>query len=153
MHASIPFIAMLRKAVIMPKIAIACTIACAIAGQAMGARMERDRLAKAAAAAVGGSLEDVTVTKATSSQEDLARLQRSAQRDKGRRGAAIKLAPQGMGSAFIKDSGDGDTSPPGVGRVGWHLDEWWMEPPIAAVGAFKRIMGVPEDSALAVRVY
>lgn len=43
-HTSIPFIAMLRKAVIMPKIAIVCTIAAAIAGQALGAQMERERL-------------------------------------------------------------------------------------------------------------
>jgi hypothetical protein len=43
-HASIPFIAMLRKAIIMPKIAIVCTIAAAIAGQAIGAKMERERL-------------------------------------------------------------------------------------------------------------
>jgi hypothetical protein len=43
-HASIPFVAMLRKAVVMPKIAIACTIAMAIAGQAIGVKMERERL-------------------------------------------------------------------------------------------------------------
>lgn len=43
-HACIPFIAMLRKAVIMPKYAILLTIATAIAGQAMGARLERKRL-------------------------------------------------------------------------------------------------------------
>ncbi|KAJ9510554.1 hypothetical protein QJQ45_026627, partial [Haematococcus lacustris] len=43
-HASIPFIAMLRKAVIMPKYAILFTIATAIAGQAVGARLERKRL-------------------------------------------------------------------------------------------------------------
>jgi hypothetical protein len=43
-HASIPFIAMLRKAVIMPKYAILFTIAAAVAGQAMGARLERKRL-------------------------------------------------------------------------------------------------------------
>eukprot|EP00197_Chlamydomonas_leiostraca_P011322 CAMPEP_0202866116 /NCGR_PEP_ID=MMETSP1391-20130828/7207_1 /ASSEMBLY_ACC=CAM_ASM_000867 /TAXON_ID=1034604 /ORGANISM="Chlamydomonas leiostraca, Strain SAG 11-49" /LENGTH=381 /DNA_ID=CAMNT_0049546037 /DNA_START=20 /DNA_END=1165 /DNA_ORIENTATION=+ len=46
-HASIPFIAMLRKAVIMPKYAILFTIATAIAGQAMGAKLERRRLAMA----------------------------------------------------------------------------------------------------------
>mmetsp|Transcript_12376 Transcript_12376/g.26732 ORF Transcript_12376/g.26732 Transcript_12376/m.26732 type:complete len:409 (-) Transcript_12376:598-1824(-) len=43
-HATIPFIAMLRKAVIMPKYAILFTIAAAVAGQAMGARMERKRM-------------------------------------------------------------------------------------------------------------
>ncbi len=43
-HASIPFIAMLRKAVIMPKYAIIFTIAAAVAGQAIGARLERQRI-------------------------------------------------------------------------------------------------------------
>lgn len=45
-HASIPFIAMLRKAVIMPKYAILFTIATAIAGQAMGAKLERRRMGR-----------------------------------------------------------------------------------------------------------
>lgn len=44
-HATIPFIAMLRKAVLMPKWAIAFTIAAAVIGQVMGARYERTRLA------------------------------------------------------------------------------------------------------------
>ncbi|KAF5839233.1 hypothetical protein DUNSADRAFT_1267 [Dunaliella salina] len=44
-HASIPFIAMLRKAVIMPKYAILFSIATAIAGQTIGSRMERRRVA------------------------------------------------------------------------------------------------------------
>lgn len=48
-HASVPFVAMLRKAVIMPKLAIILTIACAVAGQQMGARLERSRLAAVAA--------------------------------------------------------------------------------------------------------
>eukprot|EP00899_Mesostigma_viride_P011903 jgi/Mesvir1/20713/Mv14909-RA.1 len=38
-HASIPFIVLLRKAVIMPKWAIAFTISAAILGQALGARL------------------------------------------------------------------------------------------------------------------
>ncbi|KIZ01074.1 hypothetical protein MNEG_6888 [Monoraphidium neglectum] len=44
-HATIPFVAMLRKAVVMPKLAIAVTIAAAIAGQVIGSRLERARLA------------------------------------------------------------------------------------------------------------
>ncbi|KAG0555060.1 hypothetical protein M758_12G144900 [Ceratodon purpureus] len=44
-HATIPFIAMLRKAVVMPKYAIAFTIGSAVLGQAVGARAERMRLA------------------------------------------------------------------------------------------------------------
>ncbi|CAM6034843.1 unnamed protein product [Sphagnum compactum] len=48
-HATIPFIAMLRKAVVMPKYAVAFTIGSAILGQAIGARAEKIRLAEAAA--------------------------------------------------------------------------------------------------------
>lgn len=44
-HATVPFIAMLRKAVVMPKYAMAFTIGSAILGQAIGARAERARLA------------------------------------------------------------------------------------------------------------
>ncbi len=43
-HATIPFIAMLRKAVVMPKYAVAFTIGSAILGQAIGARAEKIRL-------------------------------------------------------------------------------------------------------------
>lgn len=48
-HASIPFIAMLRKAVIMPKYAIIFSLATAIAGQTLGSRLERRRLRSAGA--------------------------------------------------------------------------------------------------------
>lgn len=44
-HATIPFIAMLRKAVVMPKYAVAFTIASAVLGQAVGARAEKFRIA------------------------------------------------------------------------------------------------------------
>lgn len=43
-HATIPFVAMLRKAVLMPRWAILLTIAGAIAGQQMGAKLEKARL-------------------------------------------------------------------------------------------------------------
>eukprot|EP00245_Coleochaete_scutata_P007462 TRINITY_DN22879_c0_g1_i1.p1 TRINITY_DN22879_c0_g1~~TRINITY_DN22879_c0_g1_i1.p1 ORF type:complete len:387 (+),score=71.37 TRINITY_DN22879_c0_g1_i1:134-1294(+) len=43
-HASIPMVAMMRKAVLMPKYAMVFTIAAAIIGQAIGARAERARL-------------------------------------------------------------------------------------------------------------
>lgn len=46
-HATIPFIAVIRKAVVMPKWAIAFTVGSAILGQIMGARLERDRMAAA----------------------------------------------------------------------------------------------------------
>lgn len=43
-HASIPFIAMLRKAVLMPKWAMLMTISAAVVGQVAGSRLERLRL-------------------------------------------------------------------------------------------------------------
>ncbi|KAK9868244.1 hypothetical protein WJX84_007813 [Apatococcus fuscideae] len=44
-HATIPFIALLRKGVVMPRWAILLTITGAIAGQTVGSRLERRRLA------------------------------------------------------------------------------------------------------------
>lgn len=44
-HTPIPFIAILRKAVLMPKWAMALTFTAAVLGQAAGARIERQRLA------------------------------------------------------------------------------------------------------------
>ncbi|XP_074270252.1 uncharacterized protein LOC141593432 [Silene latifolia] len=43
-HAAVPFIAMLRKAVLMPKTAMALTIGASILGQVIGSRAERIRL-------------------------------------------------------------------------------------------------------------
>ncbi|KAJ7943944.1 Zinc finger B-box domain containing protein 1 isoform 1 [Quillaja saponaria] len=43
-HAAVPFIAMLRKSVLMPKTAMAMTIAASILGQVIGSRAERIRL-------------------------------------------------------------------------------------------------------------
>ncbi|XP_047325480.1 uncharacterized protein LOC124929223 [Impatiens glandulifera] len=43
-HAAVPFIAMLRKSVLMPKSAMAFTIAASILGQVIGSRAERYRL-------------------------------------------------------------------------------------------------------------
>jgi hypothetical protein len=57
-HASIPFIAMLRKAVIMPKFAILYTLATAIAGQTIGSRLERRRLQQERAAAGAAAEEE-----------------------------------------------------------------------------------------------
>lgn len=50
-HAAVPFIAMLRKSVLMPKSAMAFTIAASVLGQVIGSRAERYRLK----AMVGGS--------------------------------------------------------------------------------------------------
>ncbi|KAK9265751.1 hypothetical protein L1049_012044 [Liquidambar formosana] len=43
-HAAVPFIAMLRKSVLMPKTAMAFTIAASILGQVIGSRAERYRM-------------------------------------------------------------------------------------------------------------
>ncbi|KAM7493775.1 hypothetical protein LguiB_028384 [Lonicera macranthoides] len=43
-HAAVPFIAMLRKSVVMPKTAMALTIAASVLGQVIGSRAERLRL-------------------------------------------------------------------------------------------------------------
>ncbi|KAL8051789.1 hypothetical protein ABFX02_06G171600 [Erythranthe guttata] len=58
-HAAVPFIAMLRKSVLMPKSAMAFTIGASILGQVIGSRAERHRLltvsaGKKSAAAVDG---------------------------------------------------------------------------------------------------
>lgn len=53
-HAAVPFIAMLRKSVLMPKTAMALTIAASILGQTIGSRAERLRL-KAEAEGLGRS--------------------------------------------------------------------------------------------------
>ena len=43
-HAAVPFIAMLRKSILMPKSAMAFTIAASVLGQVIGSRAERFRL-------------------------------------------------------------------------------------------------------------
>lgn len=48
-HAAVPFIAMLRKSVLMPKAAMAFTIGASILGQVIGSRAERYRLKAIAA--------------------------------------------------------------------------------------------------------
>lgn len=48
-HAAVPFIAMLRKSVLMPKTAMAFTIAASVLGQVIGSRAERHRLKALAA--------------------------------------------------------------------------------------------------------
>ncbi|CAL0300634.1 unnamed protein product [Lupinus luteus] len=48
-HAAVPFIAMLRKSVLMPKSAMAFTIAASVLGQVIGSRAERYRLKALAA--------------------------------------------------------------------------------------------------------
>ncbi|KAK9144162.1 hypothetical protein Sjap_004065 [Stephania japonica] len=47
-HAAVPFIAMLRKSVVMPKTAMAITIGASVLGQVIGSRAERHRIRTAA---------------------------------------------------------------------------------------------------------
>ncbi|MCD7460681.1 hypothetical protein HAX54_044211 [Datura stramonium] len=57
-HAAVPFIAMLRKSVVMPKTAMALTIAASILGQVIGSRAERLRMkAKAESVKVGAHVD------------------------------------------------------------------------------------------------
>ncbi|KAK4761738.1 hypothetical protein SAY87_029622 [Trapa incisa] len=48
-HAAVPFIAMLRKSILMPKSAMAFTIGASVLGQVIGSRAERNRLKAIAA--------------------------------------------------------------------------------------------------------
>ena len=56
-HASIPFISLLRKGVVMPKWAFVLTVAAAVAGQKIGAQLEQQRLGSGQAPG-GSSLPD-----------------------------------------------------------------------------------------------
>lgn len=56
-HAAVPFIAMLRKSILMPKAAMAFTIAASILGQTIGSRVERMRLRSAIEAEVAGAVD------------------------------------------------------------------------------------------------
>lgn len=59
-HASIPFISLLRKGVIMPKWAFVLTVAAAVAGQKIGATLEQQRLGSSQASG-GPSLPDTVL--------------------------------------------------------------------------------------------
>ncbi|XP_073360617.1 uncharacterized protein [Aegilops tauschii subsp. strangulata] len=60
-HAAVPFIAMLRKSVNMPRTAMVFTIAASILGQTIGSRAERIRLKTLAAKGTAGPATAVTV--------------------------------------------------------------------------------------------
>lgn len=75
-HAAVPFIGMLRKSVVMPKTAMALTIAASILGQTIGSRAERLRLKSAVAQSTTVSLTQATVSFRTSGHcgEDAAKI-------------------------------------------------------------------------------
>ncbi|KAI3917306.1 hypothetical protein MKW98_027225 [Papaver atlanticum] len=58
-HADVPFIAMLRKSVLMPKTAMPITIAASILGQVIGSRAERIRIKEEVEAELGGRVATV----------------------------------------------------------------------------------------------
>lgn len=60
-HAAVPFIAMLRKSVLMPKTAMVFTIAASILGQTIGSRAERIRLKLKAEAEAATSQHVVSI--------------------------------------------------------------------------------------------
>lgn len=60
-HASVPFVALLRKAALMPKYAMAFTIAASIVGQTIGAKLEKSRIEKAGASRKVRSVKDCCV--------------------------------------------------------------------------------------------
>ncbi|KAK8497042.1 hypothetical protein V6N11_050866 [Hibiscus sabdariffa] len=57
-HAAVPFIAMLRKSVLMPKTAMALTIGASILGQVIGSRAERHRLKVVAETAISAAMAE-----------------------------------------------------------------------------------------------
>lgn len=59
-HAAVPFIGMLRKSVLMPKTAMAFTIAASILGQVIGSRAERIRMKAVAARKLNVAENSVT---------------------------------------------------------------------------------------------
>ncbi|XP_021295649.1 uncharacterized protein LOC110425156 [Herrania umbratica] len=65
-HAAVPFIAMLRKSVLMPKTAMAFTIAASVLGQVIGSRAERYRMKAVAAKRLG--IEESSVSVGDASQ-------------------------------------------------------------------------------------
>ncbi|CAM8962024.1 unnamed protein product [Rhodiola kirilowii] len=73
-HAAVPFIGMLRKSVLMPKTAMAFTIAASILGQVIGSRAERYRL-KAAAKNESSSAAPMSNMNPTSSVSNMIPLQ------------------------------------------------------------------------------
>jgi hypothetical protein len=54
-HASVPFVVMLRKALLMPPYAVLVTVAAAVTGQAAGGRLERRRMRRRRSGRDGGT--------------------------------------------------------------------------------------------------
>ncbi|XP_004512398.1 uncharacterized protein [Cicer arietinum] len=99
-HAAVPFIAMLRKSVLMPKSAMALTIAASILGQVIGSRAERIRM-KAIA-----EMGKVTVTTETTSSMTMCNPKQLHDIRTGRCGAEGMV----LSSIPVKDAGTSSTA-------------------------------------------
>jgi hypothetical protein len=143
-HASIPFIAMLRKAVIMPKLAIVCTIAAAIAGQAIGARLERERMLEEAAAAAAMAPAAAPAVLAEVSSRPLVRGR--ARRSGGR--ATVASAGLAVHAGSSLSSHAGPSSSASRNELSWlNVDsaDWRMERPHRT--NFKQLLSLPSPVA------
>ncbi|KAI3418513.1 uncharacterized protein J3R85_013713 [Psidium guajava] len=78
-HAAVPFIAMLRKSVVMPKSAMALTIMASIVGQVIGSRAERIRMKDAAQWVVAPNLIIDGIEHRGTSQADVSSINCSTQ--------------------------------------------------------------------------
>ncbi|GAX83234.1 hypothetical protein CEUSTIGMA_g10660.t1 [Chlamydomonas eustigma] len=152
-HASIPFVAMLRKAVVMPKIAIACTIAMAIAGQAIGARMERERLLQLQAEATYLRHDAAAIAEHVADAASLTQLQASAHKAAKINIKKAKVVVRSKGKALSTglrrsvDSklGSGNISPSyASNRTALLLEDsvWRMEKEVG-MHSFKQLLALP----------
>ncbi|AES95568.1 hypothetical protein MtrunA17_Chr5g0409401 [Medicago truncatula] len=99
-HAAVPFIAMLRKSVRMPKSAMALTIAASILGQVIGSRAERIRMK---AIAEMGKVTTLTETTSSVTTYDTRQLDDFRTRRCGAEGMVLNSIP-------IKDAGTSSTA-------------------------------------------
>jgi hypothetical protein len=128
-HATIPFVAMLRKAVIMPKYAMVVTIAAAVLGQMVGARLERVRLQQLTAAQlasqvvpaalpVAASVERGSGTACSKGKGKVAGHVPAAQQMSGKNGAWQEKQPSSCTAAFAgmqEEQSEWTTGPTGCG--------------------------------------
>lgn len=99
-HAAVPFIAMLRKSVLMPKSAMALTIAASILGQVIGSRAERIRMK---AIAEMGKVTTLTETTSSVTTYNARQLDEFRTRRCGAEGMVLNSIP-------IKDAGTSSTA-------------------------------------------
>lgn len=136
-HASIPFVAMLRKAVIMPKLAIICTIAAAVAGQAMGARMERERLLEEKARLATEGKEGMGEAQSTI-KADMALLKQNA--------AKVKVMAAPGARQRLLGEGRRGPAPAPSGRILWSADDDWRMMEVGCLFNSFKPLSLPSSS-------